>query len=160
MGRTEAMAPPTLNPREQRIAHAAPHSRIGAGLMQWNRGGWFGGQFGCTLWLGLCGGAVVGHDRGAGLLILGCFLIANVVGFVLWNKRAKVPPHLALQLLCFTSLCAAAASFAMLYSIGDAQEMVDSFGGGLPFPLWSYLAIYPALMAFLAFMDRSARERA
>jgi hypothetical protein len=154
------MAPPTLNPRDQRIEHAGPNSRIGAGLMQWNRGGWFGSQFGCTLWLGLCGGAVVGHDLGAGLMILGCFLAANAIGCLLWSQRAKIPPHLAIQLLCFTSFCAAAVSFALLYEIGIAQEIADSSASGLPLPLWSYLAIYPALMAFLAFMDRSARGRA
>lgn len=48
--------------------------------MHWNAGGWFGGQLGATIWVLIAGILTVIRDLTTGLLVLGLFLIPNVIG--------------------------------------------------------------------------------
>lgn len=151
-----------LSVRERRVARLPPGVCVGEGTLQWNRGGWLGAQFGSSLWLALCGAAVLTFDLGAGLLILGCCLGANVVGVILWRRRSSLAPHLATQLLVLACFVAAAITFGVLYRIGVADEFAKgSMGttGSTPLPLWTYLLVFPLLMILLSFIDRAGREK-
>ena len=126
----------------------------GRGHFQWNRGGWFGGQVGATLWLLLLGATLLakGHGVGAVALLLG--LAANGVGVALWRRRDRMEPYPAIQLMI--GACGLAALLAVLaVSLSDpspeAQEMTPSL------PL---LLVYPALMALFHLQERAARKRA
>ena len=144
--------------REKRTAAVPPGARIGDGLLQWNRTGWFGAQLGGTLWLGLCGALLATYAPVAGLSTVGLCLAANAIGFGLWKCRAHLAPYLAIQLLCLVSFSAAAISFGIFYRIGLAAAIAEEEGGGLPLPLWVYLGIYPALMILFRYLDRSRKS--
>ena len=55
--------------------------------MEWNKAGWFGGQLGGTGWLLIAGMLTAIRDLPTGMLVVGLFVISNVVGFVLWKAR-------------------------------------------------------------------------
>ena len=56
--------------------------------MNWNIGGWFGGQLGATVWILVAGILTAIRDFPAGALVILLFIIANVVGIVLGKSRA------------------------------------------------------------------------
>ena len=62
--------------------------------MQWNAGGWFGGQIGATLWILVAGILTSVRDLTTGIIVMGLFVCANVVGLFLWRRR---------KLSCYTS---------------------------------------------------------
>lgn len=66
--------------------------------MQWNAGGWFGGQLGGTVWMLIA--AVLAGIRNvpAGLVCLALFAIPNLIGLVLWRGR-KLSCYASMQLL-------------------------------------------------------------
>ncbi len=122
------------------------------GRFQWNRGGWFGGQLGGTLWLLLLGGLLLaqGHPVGALVVVLGLF--ANAVGCLLWRARRRWAPYPALQLLIAVCGLCAAAALGAVYVAGRTVP-------GWSFPQAAYaLAVYPALMAMFSLQERSARR--
>ncbi|MDJ0832740.1 MAG: hypothetical protein QNJ69_04400 [Gammaproteobacteria bacterium] len=55
--------------------------------MQWNAGGWFGGQVGATLWILVAGLLTAVRDLSTGLLVVALFVIPNVSGLLLWLSR-------------------------------------------------------------------------
>ncbi|MDF1800767.1 MAG: hypothetical protein P1V81_16450 [Planctomycetota bacterium] len=143
--------------RERRIAQKDPLGCVGPGTLQWNFGGYFGSQFGATLWIALLGGLLVTKDVRLGLGILGLFLVANAIGVGLWRRRATLAPHRATQLLCLTSFGAAAGTMYLLHTMGVADLAAPELGDGRP--LWVYLAVYPILMAGLWWIDRAGRPK-
>jgi len=148
----------TSTNRERRIAHKDPIGCVGAGTLQWNFGGYFGSQFGATLWIALLGGILLPNDVGVGLGVLVLYVLANAVGYGLWRKRATLAPHLATQLLCLTAFGAAAGTMFLLHVTALAHVASPEVGDG-PW-LFLYLAIYPVLMAGLWLIDRAGRPTA
>ena len=55
--------------------------------MQWNAGGWFGGQIGATCWMLIAGILTAVKDLTTGSIVIGFFLLANLVGWLLWQTR-------------------------------------------------------------------------
>lgn len=125
--------------------------KAGAGRFQWNLGGWFGSQVGGTLWLVLLGGVLWAKGQGAGAALLGLGLAANALGCFLWTRRQILDPYLALQLLL--GACGIAAALSMWLLAGAGVTAADA---GLP-SLWAVL-IYPALMAWFAFLEHQTRR--
>ncbi len=144
--------------QDQPTPKAAPGACIGGGRLQWNGGAWFGAQLGSTLWLGLVGAVFIAHDLTLGLRLIGLCLAANIVGLLLWRSRRTLAPHPAIQLLCLAALIAAAAVTALIEQAGLTQTTLDCHSGGLTLPIWAYLAIYPILMAQLAFLNSRKRS--
>lgn len=70
--------------------------------MHWNAGGWFGGQLGATIWVLIAGILTVIRDLTTGLLVLGLFLIPNVIGLALWICR-KLTCYASTQVLIAVS---------------------------------------------------------
>lgn len=70
--------------------------------MHWNAGGWFGGQLGATIWILIAGIPTVLRDPTTGLLVIGLFLIPNLIGLALWIGR-KLTCYASTQILIAVS---------------------------------------------------------
>ncbi len=66
--------------------------------MNWNVGGWFGGQLGATVWMLVAGILTSIRDLPTGIFVVLLFAIPNVVGVVLWLSR-KFSCYASTQLL-------------------------------------------------------------
>ncbi len=119
---------------------------------QWNRGGWFGGQLGGTLWLLLLGGLLLARGASVGALVLVLGLVPNALGVVLWRRRERWAPYPALQLLIAVSGASAVAALAAVWVAGETLPGWSFRGGFLA------LAVYPALMGMFHLQERSARD--
>jgi hypothetical protein len=126
--------------------------RHGTGGIQWNRGGWFGGQVGATLWLVLLGCLVMAQGRMVGAAVLLFGLLPNLVGLALWRNRHRLSPYPALQLLIATAAVSALVSMLILWRSGAPEAPLQ-----LPSSLW-FLLIYPGLMLVFHFRERAVRE--
>ena len=62
--------------------------------MNWNVGGWFGGQLGATVWMLVAGILTAIRDFPTGMFVVLLFAIPNIVGMVLW---------LSCKLSCYAS---------------------------------------------------------
>ena len=113
---------------------------------QWNRGGWFGGQIGATLWL-VCLGVLLllqGVAAGAVPLVLG--LAANAFGLLLWTRRERLAAYPALQMMI------AAAGFAALVSMAVVAR---AHAEATTRDMW-VLLVYPGLMLVFWLRERSS----
>ena len=69
--------------------------------MQWNAGGWFGGQLGSTVWILVAATLTTFQDIRTGLILFAIFAVPNIVGLALWNRRDSLSCYAATQLLIF-----------------------------------------------------------
>ncbi len=133
--------------------YLAPGARLGPGLVQWSVAGWFGSLTGCTLWIAVLAVVLAAHDVGLALGVFAHFLGAVAVGVQLYRLRGRLAPHMAMQLLCLTSLIAAVGSFLLLHRAGIlAQVQIEA---ELPLPIWAYLGVFPLVMVVLAVFNRN-----
>ena len=127
-------------------------NKRGPGQFQWNRGGWFGGQIGGTLWLVLIGGALLAQGRvvGAVALILG--LLSNVLGLLLWHRRITLSPYPALQILVGVCGLSGLVSLLAISAAGISEQT---------FPTSEYywvLLFFPGVMLMFHLQERTARK--
>jgi len=108
---------------------------------RWNAGGWFGGQIGGTLWLGLLGTLILEADPLAGLAALAGFAVMNAFGWALWIRRGLLDPYVSLQV--FLALCALATTLVFLFL--RTRPAAVSYGG---LPGW-VLLVFPLIMLTL-----------
>ena len=124
----------------------------GTGRMQWSTGGWFGSQVGSTCWL--FGSAILFLRQFPSLAawLLGCFVLANLVGTIIWMNRSKVDPYRAIQVLVlviFASTTMAMVSADCLGLLGELDLRVKN-----PRLLYLMLLMFPALMTLFHFRNR------
>ncbi len=117
--------------------------RSGGGF-RWNAGGWFGGQLGATLWMGLLGVLTLPRHPVAGAAVLGLALAANGVGVALWRRRASLAAYPAVQLLIAVCGVAALGSVLVLRAAGSVHSS----------QVWLAPLAYPVLMLFLHLLQR------
>jgi hypothetical protein len=67
--------------------------------MQWNRGGWMGGQIGGTLWMLVAGLLALPKDAASASIVLVLFAAVNLLGILLWRRRAELPVLAAFLIL-------------------------------------------------------------
>ena len=127
-------------------------SKRGTGRFQWNTGGWFGAQVGSTCWLFI--GAIVFLSQTPPLaaLLLGCFVLANLVGTIIWLNRGTVDPYRAIQVLAlvifaFTAIAMASADW--LGFLGELDQRVKN-----PRRLYLVLLMFPAMMTMFHLQNR------
>lgn len=66
---------------------------------QWNSGGWFGSQAGCSAWM-LFGGILLSlKSPWLGGYWIAMFVVLNAAGFWLYLRRDRILPYSAVQLL-------------------------------------------------------------
>ena len=67
--------------------------------MRWNIGGWLGGQVGGTVWILVAGILSLWIDVNTAMIVIGLFVIANVVGMLIWRRRDKMSAYAGIQIL-------------------------------------------------------------
>jgi hypothetical protein len=89
------------------------------------------------------------------LVWLACFVVANAIGFQLWQRRDRLRPYLAIQLLLATCGLAGLLAMLTLHIAGpDAIRQLSWRRSGYP-----VLLLVPALMAWFAVFEHGARRR-
>src|SRR5262245_14949471 len=132
-------------------------ARRGGGNMQWNDGGWFGGQFGSTPWLLLGGLIFVAAEPWLTLVWLGCFAAVNAVGCLLWVRRDRITPLAAYQILLTCVGVAGLVALAAADAAGRLPHLTFAAPGSDPRLAYLALLVVPALMALMFLLDRSGR---
>ncbi len=125
---------------------------------QWNAGGWFGAQFGCTVWIFVSAVITMPRDRTIGLTTLALFLTANAIGTGLWMWRDRLDAHRAIQVLI---LLAGIYSFAATWTLDRAGQFESLGVGGQVSAAQMYLILalmVPGLMLFFHFIEREGRN--
>jgi len=82
--------------------------------MQWNIGGWLGAQLGGTAWILVAGILSLWVDVNTAMVVIGLFVLANVVGMLIWNRRDKMSAYKGIQILL---PIAGAAGLATVYML-------------------------------------------
>ena len=94
-------------------------SQPGRLASHWNAGGWFGSQLGGTAWL-FVGGLVLGSEfPESAAVLVACGLASNLVGCLLWARRAQLDPYRALQALVVVVVLAGAVATRWLELRGE-----------------------------------------
>jgi hypothetical protein len=66
--------------------------------LEWNAGGWFGGQLGGTAWILVAAALTTARDTSTGFILLVIFLVPNTIGYLLWRMQ-KMSCYASLQIL-------------------------------------------------------------
>jgi len=104
----EHRPPPGSETGDRRPAESQPP------VLQWNAGGWFGGQVGATLWMLIAAVLTAIRDLPAGLVVLALFAVPNLVGLALWSTR-RLSCYASTQLLIgVAGLCGLAAVYVLV----------------------------------------------
>ena len=109
-------------------------------------GSWYGAQIGMTIWL-LCLGVIgaVSLDWRLGLAHVVLFMVANVIGWVLWRCRGVLGS--ATGMLLF-SICAGGIGLAAFLAMDAAGHLEflnrPEFGGSVV----RTIGVYPILLVF------------
>ena len=119
--------------------------------IQWGSGGWFAAQLGSTAWLIRSAYEVFrAGELAAGLMISACFLVPNIIGLALWQRRAKISLYRALQMLLAVAGTFAALAMIILYYtktshlIGVRQERW--------YLMFLVFLVFPLVMIILHFL--------
>lgn len=67
--------------------------------MQWNIGGWLGAQVGSTVWILVAGILSLWVDVNTAIVVISLFVLANVVGMLIWKRRDKMSAYAGIQIL-------------------------------------------------------------
>jgi len=94
--------------------------------MNWNLGGWFGGQLGATVWVLVAGILTAIRDLPTGVFVVLLFAIPNVVGVVLWLSR-KLSCYASTQILIgISGTCGLVTVYAL--ENANAWEQIQTGG--------------------------------
>ncbi len=67
--------------------------------MQWNLGGWLGGQLGGSAWMLVAGLLSFSTNPTTAFTVIVLFALANLIGTMLWRRRERLSPYAAIQML-------------------------------------------------------------
>ncbi len=125
----------------------------------WNVGGWFGTQLGCSVWMLVTAGVLLGRHLGAAVACFVCFLVPNLVGTGLWIWRAKVSAYAAIQTLILAAGFASIITVAVAERVGEWDRL--GVGGNLPAPFMYVLigALVSGLVGLAWAKERKFRAR-
>jgi len=145
-------------------------ARQGPGRFQWNQGGWFGGQIGCTAWLLPTGLILLFQKPFIGIIWLTLFAAINGFGCWMWSWRDRLLPFPAIQMLltaCGVGGLIALGALAYLAPDLPLPEitsrdgriaLVAYHGMGIPQLAISLLLLILALMGAASLTERSVRR--
>lgn len=133
----------------------------GPGRFQWNKGGWFGGQIGCTAWM-LVGAVVLAPQAPevAGIWLV-CFAIANAIGSWLWSRRGRLRPYPALQALLLICGTGGLLALVALHLFRPGLHIIRPSGISLadePRSILWLLVLVVGLMTWLHLMEWGAKR--
>jgi hypothetical protein len=123
----------------------------------WNAGGWFGTQFGSTLWLLILAFVLFRRDAFAGWTCIASFFVLNAWGFYLWRRRERLSAYGGLQRF----LTAASVIIAVVVWVVNSRGLSESPTPGAMvstyLPYW-VIAAAPALMVLFFLRERKVRR--
>lgn len=105
---------------------------------RFDKGAWYGSQFGATLWLALAGLGLLGEDLLGAAAFLGGFACLNLWGVLLWRQSRAANAHATVQKF----LAGGAIVVAILMPITNLR------GLSLDLPYW-VLAVFPCMMLWV-----------
>lgn len=138
---------------------AKPRPLPRSAAFEWNGGAWAGTTFGGSIWLLF--GSIVLFGLGyplAGLVWMLCFGGAVSIGLALWQRRRRMRPHPAAQMLVWGIAGLAVLALAALVLTGaeTALEGMTYLGTA---EIWLVVLVFPLLsILFLAKERRAARN--
>ncbi len=124
----------------------------------WKGGGWLGAQLGSTLWMLLLGVLLLDKDPPMAWTSLLTFLVLNLWGAFLWQRRSRISAYAGLQWL----LAAISIGFAVVIITGNRsganQPQLPDYAVVSYLPYWAMLTP-PALMLAFYIRERAFRLR-
>jgi len=118
--------------------------------MQWNLGGWLGGQIGGSCWMLVAGLLSIPANLSVAFVVLGLFALANVIGWLIWRRRASMSPYMGLQILIPVL---GATGIAAVYVL-DSAGIYESIQVGGSVSAWKTYAILVGVVAVLMIVFR------
>ena len=115
--------------------------------MNWNAGGWFGGQLGGTAWIFVAGVLSAIKDFETGMITLALFVIPNIVGLFLWRKRESLSCYKATQLLlALIGIC----GFVTIYVLDSRQQWLAIQSGSTGSASGGYITLAITIVGLMA----------
>lgn len=129
----------------------------GLNQMQWNIGGWLGGQLGGTTWILVAGILSLRVDITTALVVISLFVLANVIGMAIWRRKDRLSAYAGVQLLLsITGIVGLAAVYVLVRA--HIYETIQI--GGAVSASWTYSVIILVVAALmLTFYFRFGRKR-
>ena len=116
--------------------------------MRWNPGGWLGGQVGGSCWMLVAGLLSVPANPTAASIVLGLFALANLIGWLIWRRRAAMSPYAGLQLLVpVLGITGLSAVYVL-----DNAGIYESIQVGTSVSAWETYAIFVTVVVCLMIM--------
>ncbi len=123
--------------------------------LEWNAGGWFGSQIGGTCWIFVAAVLSMLRDVSLGLVLLGIFALANVVGYVFWRQK-KLSCYAATQWMI---VMAGASGLLAIFVLDRGQMWLEIQSGGEISAASAYgLVVLVAAVLMLTFYVRHGRR--
>jgi len=91
--------------------------------LSWNRGGWLGGQVGGSCWMLVAGLLSIPANSAAAIAVLGLFVLANFLGWLVWRRRESLSPYKGLQMLIPILGATGIAAVYVLDSVGIYESI-------------------------------------
>lgn len=121
-----------------------------AGRLEWNFGGWYGGQLGGTAWMLVAAILTAVRDPVIGLVALLLAAVPNVVGVVLWRRRERLSCYRSLQWLL---VLIGVSGCAVVYLLDRSGWLEPIQVGGTVSAAGAYAAVV-GTVAFLLLLFR------
>lgn|GEM_PF-1892345 len=117
---------------------------------QWNRGGWLGGQFGCSAWMLIAGISLIPSDLASALICVASFVALNWIGQSLWRQRDRISAYDGIQYF----LLAVSIVYALVITTIQVrlEGTIDSFGQSTAMPWW-VIGMAPAMMVMFGLRE-------
>lgn len=122
--------------------------------LDWNFGGWLGGQLGGTAWILVAASISLAHDLSTGLVLIVLFVVPNAVGLLLW-RRKMFSCYVSTQVLL--ALCGVAGLLAIyVLDRGDLWLEIQT-GGAISAPAGYFLLIAVVVIVMASLHLKFAR---
>lgn len=113
--------------------------------MQWNAGGWFGGQIGATAWMFVAGVLTATKNLPAGMFVVLLFSISNIIGLILWYRRNLSCYKSTQLLLVISGIC----GLLTVYALEKANSWTQIQAGGSVSALSTYFIISSVVLGLM-----------
>ena len=125
--------------------------------MQWNIGGWLGGQLGGTAWILVAGILSLRFDMTTALVVIALFVLANVIGLAIWQRRDRLSAYAGVRVLM---PIIGIVGLAAVYVLERAHIYETIQIGGTVSARWTYSVIILVVAALmLMFYFQFGRKR-
>lgn len=134
----------------------------GQGQFQWNRGGWFGSQVGCTAWMLVGSVVLMGKAPEVAAIWLGAFALVNALGCWLWWRRDRLRPYPAILGFLLAAGLAGASALGALHLLRPGLRVAYPGGAELydePRLIAGLVVLVAALMGLFVLQERSSRKQ-